>query len=242
MLVILRKEINSFFNSLIAYVVMSAFLVAMGLIVWVFPDSNVLDYGYADLGVFFNLAPYVLIFLVPAVTMRSIAEERRNGTLELLLTKPLTRFSLVLGKFLANWILIICTLVPTLVYYYSVYQLGNPVGNIDSAAVFGSYIGLILLSGTFVAMGVWVSSLNNNQIVAFVLGVFLGFVSYFGLSALSSMLETGVLANWFDFLALDSQYQSLGRGLVDLRNVVYLLSVISFFLFLTYYRLGGLRQ
>jgi ABC-2 type transport system permease protein len=239
---VFRKEVNSFFNSLIAYIVMAAFLVAVGLIVWVFPDTSVLNYGYADLGTFFALTPYVLLFLIPAITMRSLAEESRNGTIELLLTKPLSDWSLVLGKFLANWLLVALTLLPTLLYYLSVYWLGNPPGNIDSAAVAGSYIGLLLLSGVLVAMGLWASSLNDNQIVAFVLGVFLGFVWYVGFSALSQLLESGSLALMFSWVALDEQYQALGRGLVDSRNVVYLLSLTAFFLFLTYGRIGRLRK
>ncbi|HEV7348255.1 gliding motility-associated ABC transporter permease subunit GldF [Telluribacter sp.] len=242
MFAVFRKEVNSFFNSLIAYIVMAAFLVAVGLIVWVFPDTSVLNYGYADLGTFFALTPYVLLFLIPAITMRSLAEESRNGTIELLLTKPLSDWSLVLGKFLANWLLVALTLLPTLLYYLSVYWLGNPPGNIDSAAVAGSYIGLLLLSGVLVAMGLWASSLNDNQIVAFVLGVFLGFVWYVGFSALSQLLESGSLALMFSWVALDEQYQALGRGLVDSRNVVYLLSLTAFFLFLTYGRIGRLRK
>jgi ABC-2 type transport system permease protein len=239
---VFRKEINSFFNSLIAYIVMGAFLVAVGLIVWVFPDTSVLNYGYADLGTFFALTPYVLLFLIPAVTMRSLAEESRNGTLELLLTKPLSDRSLVLGKFLANWLLVALTLLPTLLYYLSVYWLGNPPGNIDSAAVAGSYLGLLLLSGVLVAMGLWASSLNDNQIVAFVLGVFLGFVWYVGFGALTQLLGSSGLAQVFSWVALDAQYQALGRGLVDSRNVVYLLSLTAFFLFLTYQRVGQLRR
>lgn len=242
MLAIFNKEINAFFGSLIAYVVITAFLVAVGLIVWVFPDSNVLDYGYADMGVFFNLTPFVLLFLVPAVTMRSIAEETRNGTLELLLTKPLRDLQLILGKLLACWLLVTVTLLPTLVYYFSLYQLGNPPGNIDSAAVTGSYIGLFLLSGSLVAMGIWVSSLNDNQIVAFVLTVFIGFVWYMGFGALSDLLVSGPLANFFGWLALDRQYMALGKGLIDSRNVVYLLTLIAFFILLTYQRLGSLRR
>ncbi|GAB2767134.1 gliding motility-associated ABC transporter permease subunit GldF [Rhabdobacter roseus] len=242
MFAIFRKEVNSFFNSLIAYIVMVVFLVAVGLMVWVFPDSNVLDYGYADLGAFFSLTPYVLLFLIPAITMRSIAEESRNGTLELLLTKPLTDWALVLGKFLANWVLVVLTLVPTLLYYLSVYWLGNPPGNIDSAAVTGSYFGLLLLSGVLVSMGLWASSLNDNQIVAFVLGVFLGFVWYVGLSSLSQLLGTGTLAWGVQWVALDEQYQALGRGLIDSRNIVYLLSLTAFFLCLTHWRVGRLRK
>jgi ABC-2 type transport system permease protein len=241
-LAIFQKEIGSFFNSLVAYIVMAVFLIAIGLIVWVFPESNVLDYGYADLNAFFSLAPYVLIFLIPAITMRSIAEESRNGTLELLLTKPIRNRDLVLGKFLANWVLVILTILPTGLYYISVYQLGNPVGNVDAAAVFGSYIGLVLLSGVMAAMGLWSSSLNDNQIVAFVLGVFIAFVWYIGFSSISSLFEDGVTAAFFSWLALDEQYRALGKGLVDSRNVIYLLSLIAFFLTLTHWRIQSLRK
>jgi ABC-2 type transport system permease protein len=242
MIAIFRKEINSYFGSLIAYIVMAVFLVAVGLVVWVFPDSNVLDFGYADMGVFFNLTPFVLLFLVPAITMRTIAEESKNGTLELLLTKPLKDLELIVGKLLASWTLVVLTLMPTVIYYFSLYELGNPTGNIDSAAVGGSYIGLALLSGALVSMGVWVSSLNDNQIVAFVLTVFLGFVWYMGFGALSDLLVSGPISSFFGWLALDRQYIALGKGLVDSRNVVYLLSLISFFVVLTYIRLGALRR
>lgn len=239
---IFQKEVSSFFNSLIAYIVMAAFLLAVGLIVWVFPETNVLNYGYADLSTFFSLTPFVLVFLIPAITMRSLAEESRTGTLELLLTKPLSDASLVLGKFLANWLLVALMLLPTVLYYVSVYQLGNPPGNIDSAAVFGSYIGLLLLSGVLTAMGLWASSLNDNQIVAFVIGVLLGFAWYSGFGALSQLLGSGDLALFFSAAALDQQYQALGRGVVDLRNVVYLVSLIVFFLTLTNWRVGALRK
>lgn len=239
---IFRKEIASFFDSLIAYIVMVVFLTAIGLIVWVFPDSNVLDYGYADLGSFFGLAPYVLIFLIPAITMRSLAEESRNGTLELLLTKPIRNADLVLGKFFANWVLVVLTLLPTLIYYYSVYKLGNPEGDIDSAAVFGSYIGLFLFSGVLVSMGIWASSLNDNQIVAFILGVFLAFIWYVGFGAVSGMFGDGLMANLLSGIALDVQYQSLGKGLIDSRNVIYLLSLMAFFICLTLWRVEKLRK
>jgi ABC-2 type transport system permease protein len=239
---IFQKEVGSFFNSLIAYIVMAVFLIAIGLIVWVFPESNILDYGYADLNSFFGLAPYVLIFLIPAITMRSIAEESRNGTLELLLTKPLLNRDLILGKFFANWLLVLITISPTLLYYISVYQLGNPIGNVDSAAVFGSYIGLMLLSGVLVSMGIWSSAINDNQIVAFVLGVFLAFIWYIGFGSVSSLFADGFSAQFFSWLALDEQYKALGKGLIDSRNVVYLFSLIFFFLILTYRRVEGLRQ
>ncbi|QRR02204.1 gliding motility-associated ABC transporter permease subunit GldF [Dyadobacter sandarakinus] len=242
MLAIFQKEIAGFFNSLIAYIVMVVFLTAVGLIVWVFPDSNILDYGYADLGSFFMLAPYTLIFLIPAVTMRSLAEERRAGTLELLLTKPIRNADLILGKFLANWLLILIILLPTLLYYISVYQLGNPPGNVDSAAVAGSYIGLLLLSGVLVAMGIWSSSLNENQIVAFILGVFLAFVWYIGFGSLVPLAGAGPLGEILSWLALDEQYRALGKGLIDSRNVIYLISLMGFFLMLTFWQVEKLRR
>ncbi|NIJ51437.1 gliding motility-associated ABC transporter permease subunit GldF [Dyadobacter arcticus] len=242
MLAVFNKEIGSFFNSLIAYIVMAVFLTAIGLIVWVFPDSNILDYGYADLGSFFSLAPYVLIFLIPAITMRSLAEEARSGTLELLLTKPLRNAELVLGKFLANWVLVLVTILPTLVYYYSVYKLGNPEGNVDSASVFGSYIGLLLFSGVVVSMGIWSSSLNENQIVAFILGVFLAFVWYIGFGAVATLFGAGPISQFFSWAALNGQYQSLGKGVVDSRNVIYLFSIMSLFIFLTFLRIENLRK
>ena len=242
MLAIFQKEIGSFFNSLIAYIVMAVFLTAVGLIVWVFPESNILDYGYADLGSFFKLAPYVLLFLIPAITMRSLAEETRTGTLELLLTKPLRNRDLILGKFFANWVLVIITILPTVLYYISVYQLGNPKGNIDSAAVFGSYIGLILFCGVLVSMGIWSSSLNDNQIVAFILGVFLAFIWYVGFGSVSSLLESGFLSEIFSGMALDEQYSALGKGLIDSRNMIYLFSLMAFFLMLTYWQVEKLRK
>jgi ABC-2 type transport system permease protein len=241
-LAIFQKEIGSFFNSLIAYIVMAVFLTAVGLIVWVFPDSNILDYGYAELGSFFQLAPYVLLFLIPAITMRSLADEIKTGTLELLLTKPLLNRDLILGKFFANWTLVLITLLPTLIYYYSIYKLGNPEGNIDSAAVFGSYIGLMLFSGVLVSIGLWSSSLNDNQVVAFILGVFIAFIWYIGFGAISDLAGTGLVAEIFSWAALDRQYLSLGKGLVDSRNVIYLLSLMAFFLFLTYIQVQKLRK
>lgn len=242
MLAIFQKEIGGFFNSLIAYIVIGVFLIAVGLIVWVFPDSNVLDYGYADLGSFFNLSPYVLLFLIPAITMRSFSEELRAGTLELLLTKPISIRSLVIGKFLANWVLVLITLLPTLIYYYSIYQLGNPVGNVDSAAVVGSYIGLVLLSGTMVSFGIFASSLNDNQIVGFVIGVFLGFLWYIGFGALANLIVNGIGAKLLSWLALDLQYRSLGIGIVNLGSVVYQISLILFFAFLTIIQIENIRR
>lgn len=237
MLAIFRKEVNQFFSSPIAYIIMAVFLTALGLLLWVFPDTSLLEYGYADMGTFFNLTPYIMLFLVPAITMRSIAEEIRSGTLEWLLTKPVSRWGIVGGKFLASWFLIAVLLLPTILYYITLYQLGNPPGNIDSAAVAGSYVGLFLLSGVFVTIGLWASSLNDNQVVAFMLGVFFSFLLYVGLSALAGLDIFGGLAYYLSYFALDEQYRSLGRGLVDSRNVVFLFSLMGFFLYLTVNRL-----
>lgn len=242
MLAVFHKEINSFFSSLTAYIVMAVFLTAVGLLMWVFPDTNILNYGYADMGTFFNLTPFVLLFLIPAITMRALAEEVRNGTIELLLTKPLSTWGLVLGKFWASLALAIVTLLPTLLYYYSIYQLGNPVGNVDSAQIFGSYIGLALLCAVFVAVGMWTSSLSDNQIVAFVLGVFISFLLYNGIGAIAKLDFWGSLAYPLSWISLDEQYADLGRGLIDSRNVIYLFSVTILFLWLTHFRVTAKRK
>jgi ABC-2 type transport system permease protein len=233
MFAIFKKELNSFLNSLLGYIVLAVFLTAIGLIFWVFPDTNVLDYGFADMGTFFNLTPYIFMFLVPAITMRAFADEVKTGTIELLLTKPLSLWQLVLGKFLASWALIGIALLPTLIYYYSVYQLGGPVGNIDSAAVWGAYIGLFLLGGVFAAIGVFTSALTDNQVVAFVLGVFVSFILYLGISSIAQLDFWESWRYTLSQFGLDTQYNALGKGLVDARNVVYLLSIMGAMLFFT---------
>jgi ABC-2 type transport system permease protein len=237
MIAIFRKEISQFFGSTMAYIIMGTFLAVMGLLLWVFPDTNLLDYGYADLGQFFVLTPYILLLLAPAVTMRALADERRAGTLEWLLTKPVGRWGVVLGKFGACWLLAALTLLPTLLYAWSLYQLGSPVGNLDVAMVAGSYVGLLLLAGVFVAVGLWASSLTDTQVVAFVIGVVACLLLYAGLSTLSTLFGTADIAYWLAYLSLDEQYAALGRGLLDTRNLVYLLSLIAFFLALTERRL-----
>ena len=162
---VFKKEFNGFLNSFVAYIAISVFLVGVGLLMWVFPDTSILNYGFADLETLFSFGPYVFMFLVPAITMRMFADEKKSGTLELLLTKPLTDLQIILGKYFAGFALVIFSLIPTLLYYFSVYQLGNPIGNIDTAGVIGSYIGLILLGGVFISIGVFASSLTDNQVV-----------------------------------------------------------------------------
>jgi len=220
------KEINAFFNQLTGYLLLTVFLIALGLVVWVFPETSVLDYGFADLEALFVYTPFVFVFLVPAITMRMIAEEKKSGTWELLVTSPLTNTQIILAKYFASLAVIFLALLPTLIYYYSIVKLGDPVGNIDSAGFFGSFIGLVLIGAVFGAIGLFSSSLTDNQITAFVIGVFLGFLLYFGLSALAS-LQRNNLALWIEELSLSYHYQSMGRGVINSSNLVYFLSVIG---------------
>ncbi|TXK47576.1 gliding motility-associated ABC transporter permease subunit GldF [Pontibacter qinzhouensis] len=227
MLAILKKEFNGFLNSLIAYIVMAVFLVAIGMFMWVFPDSNVLDYGYADMQTLFNMAPWLFLFLIPAITMRTFAEEKREGTMELLLTKPITDLQLILGKYFAALLLSLLALLPSLLYYYSVYELGNPVGNIDSAAVVGSYLGLVFLAGVFTAIGVFASSVSDNQIISFVIAVFLCYIIYTGFDLIATLPLWGTAGYAISQLGIAFHYSSISKGLIDSRDVLYFLSVIT---------------
>lgn len=229
---LLFKEINTFFNHLTGYLLLTAFLVALGLVVWVFPETSVLEYGFADLEALFIYTPFVFVFLVPAITMRMIAEERKSGTWELLITSPLRNSQIILAKYFAALALIVMALLPTLIYYYSIFQLGDPVGNIDSAGFFGSFIGLILIGAVFAAIGIFSSALTDNQITAFVTGVFLGFLLYFGLSAIAD-LQRSDAALFVEELSLSYHYKSMGRGVIDSSNLVYFLSLIGTLLVLT---------
>jgi ABC-2 type transport system permease protein len=226
MIQILSKELNSFLNSLIAYVVIGVFLIAIGLLMWVFPETSVLEYGYADMDTLFSLGPYVFIFLVPAITMRSFAEEKKAGTIELLITKPLSDWDIIVGKFLACFLLVMGALLPTLVYYFSVYQLGNPVGNVDTPGVTGSYIGLILMGAVFCSVGILASSLTRNQIIAFIIAAFLSFLLFSGFESLSALNIWSSNTLFIKQLGLLEHYESLSRGLIDSRDVIYFLSVI----------------
>lgn len=223
------KEINAFFGSLTGYLVLALFLIALGLIVWVFPESSVLDYGFSDLESLFSYTPYVFTFLIPALSMRAISEERKSGTWELLRTSPLSLVQIILAKYLALLALVFLAVLPTLLYAFSIIQLGDPVGNLDQAGFFGSWIGLLMIGGTFAAVGLFASSLTSQQVVAFVLGVFLCFVLYFGFTALAEML-TGEIAYWVEELSLSYHYISLSRGVVDSRDLFFLFGMIWVFL------------
>jgi len=232
MRVLVLKEVRGFLGSLIGQVVVVVFLLLTGLFLWVFPN-NILDTGYADLAPLFFIAPWVFLFLVPAVTMRSFSEERRTGTIELLLTKPLTEMQLVLAKYLAAVILIVFALLPTLVYWYSLHELAMPKGNLDTGGIIGSYIGLLLLASCFGAIGVFASSITENQGVAFMIAVFLCFFLYLGFDLVASFDAFGVLEGPIKSIGIQEHYASLSRGVVDLRDVLYFLGTIAVFLLLT---------
>ena len=233
MIQILTKEFNSFLNSLIAYVVMGVFLASIGLLTWVFPETSVLDYGYADMYSFFALSPYVFLFQVPAITMRSFAEERKTGTIELLLTKPVTDWEIILGKYLACFYLVLLSILPTILYYFSISALGNPVGNIDSSAVVGSYIGLILLAAVFCAVGIFSSAITTNQIISFIVSAFLCYLFLAGFESIALFEVWGGSALLIKQFGILYHYDSLSRGVIDSRDVIYFLSIVALMLLLT---------
>jgi len=226
---LLLKEINQFFSSLTGYIVLFLFVLMNGLFIWVFPGNyNVLDSGYASLNSVFQLAPWVFLFLVPAVSMRMFADEKKSGTLELLLTRPVTDLEIVMAKYLSSLVLVILSLLPTLIYYASVYAMGNPVGNIDSGGFWGSYIGLLFLASSYAAVGVFASSLTDNQVVAFLLALILSFVCYLGFDYIGSVFSASeVLIVKF---GINEHYRSMSRGVIDTRDVLYFLSLITLFI------------
>lgn len=233
MLSLYLKEVNAFFNNLSGYLILSVFLISLGLVVWVFPDTSVLDYGFSDLEPLFIYTPYIFTFLIPAITMKMIAEEKRSGTWEILLTSPLGSTQIILAKYFAALTLIIVALLPTLVYYFSVVQLGDPVGNIDHAGFFGSWIGLVFIGAVFASIGLMCSALTSHQIVAFIMGVFIIFLMYFGWTALVQLQVMSPLALFLEEISLSFHYQSMSRGVIDAKNVSYFLSVIIISLGLT---------
>lgn len=231
---IYKKEINLFLSSLVGYLSVAVFLVATGLFVWVFPTYSVIDYGFSGLDSFFEMSPYVFLFLIPAITMRMLSEEMQTGTFELLATRPLTDWQIIMGKYLASISLVALALLPTLIYYFSVYELGLPKGNIDSGAAFGSYIGLFLLGSVFAAIGMFASSLSQNQIVAFLWALFLCAFCYDAFANLSKLsIFLGKTDAIVEKLGISYHYQSISRGLVDFRDVIYFFTIISFFLLAT---------
>ncbi len=234
MFALLKKEFNSFFASPIGYLVIGLFLLLNGLFLWVFKgDFNILDSGFADLSPFFLLAPWILIFLIPAVTMRCFSDEKKQGTLELLLTKPISKLSIVLGKFLGALVLIILALLPTLLYAYTINNLGSPVGNLDSGSAIGSYFGLLFLVTAYTAIGVFASTLSDNQIVAFLIAVFICFIFYIGFEGLYDITSIKLV----EYLGMSTHFKSMSRGVIDSRDLIYFVAVTALFIGLTVFKL-----
>ena len=242
MLAIFRKEINAFFSSLIGYIVIGVFLVLMGLLLWVFPDYSILDNNYANLDTLFGVAPMIFMFLIPAVTMRTLAEETQSGTIELLVTRPISDWQIIGGKYMACLALVAFALMPTILYYVTVYNLGATPGNLDSGGIAGSYIGLFFLAAAFTAIGLFASSLTNNQIVAFVLAAFLCFFVYLAFGFLSQLpIFFGKSDDVVQSIGIEYHYNSMSRGVLDTRDLIYFISVIAFFLSATVLSLGRRR-
>lgn len=238
MFAILKKEINAFFASPVGYLVVAVFLLLNGLFLWLFKgEFNILDNGFAELTPFFNLAPWILLFLIPAVTMRSFSDEKKQGTLELLLTKPIKKINIVLGKYLGAFVLILTALLPTLLYVYSVYQLGNSIGNLDLGSTLGSYFGLLFLIAAYTAIGVFASTLSNNQIVAFIVSVFLCFFFYYGFNGMADLLSSESVSQ----LGMEAHYKSMSRGVLDTRDILYFASITIIFIFLTVLQLNEIK-
>jgi len=234
MLILFRKEIGSFLNSLIGYIVITVFLLINGLFLWVFQsDFNILDFGFASLDGLFMVAPFVFLFLIPAITMRSFAEEQKSGTIEMLLTKPLTDLEIILAKYFAAVVLVVFSVLPTLIYFYSVYQLGMPKGNLDIGGILGSYFGLIFLGATFAAIGLFASSVTNNSIIAFILAVSVSLFAYIGFDFIYSLDMFGSVDLFVKSLGINAHYLSMSRGVVDSRDLIYFISLIVFFVLLT---------
>jgi ABC-2 type transport system permease protein len=238
---IVLREIKSFFGSPIGYLVIAVFLIGNGLFLWVFEgEYNILNSGFADLSSFFTLAPWILIFLIPAVTMRSFSDEKKQGTLELLLTKPLSIWEIVNGKFLGSLLLIVIAIIPTLIYAWAIYDLGMPEGNIDMGSTIGSYFGLLFLISAYSAIGIFTSTLSENQIVAFIIAVFICFFLYFGLESASTLVPS--FQSLISTMGMQSHFKSMGRGVIDTRDVIYFISITVLFLSFTVYNLKSIKS
>lgn len=237
---LLLREIKSFFGSPIGYLVIAIFLLLNGLFLWVFEgDFNILNSGFADLSPFFTLAPWILIFLIPAVTMRSFSDEKKQGTIELLFTKPITVWEMVNGKFFGALLLIILAILPTIVYVFVLSSLGDPSGSIDTGSIIGSYFGLLFLISGYSAIGIFTSALSDNQIVAFIMAVFLCFVFYYGFEGVSAI--TGGFSDFVSALGMNYHFKSISRGVIDTRDIIYFVSITVLFLSLTVYKLKTLK-
>jgi ABC-2 type transport system permease protein len=236
MYALFTKEIKSFFGSLIGYVIIGVFLIANGIFLWVIPSSdnaNIIDSGLATLEPLFAMAPWLYLLLIPAMTMRSMADEKMLGTLELIVTKPISDLQIILAKYFANLTILFLSLLPTIVYFFTVYNYGAQKGNIDSGATLGSYIGLFLLGAIFIAIGIFSSSVTKSQIISLIIAIILSIFCYMGFEYISELNFFGEYALLVDQMGISYHYYSVSQGQIDSRDVVYYLSAIVFFILLT---------
>lgn len=232
------KEIKGFFSSVIGYVVIAFFLLIVSLFMWVFPTNfNIFQVGAANIDTLFLISPWVFLFLVPAITMNMFADELRTGNMELLLTRPISEFKIVMAKYLASIVLVLIALVPTLLFLFSIDSLADPVGNVDYGAIAGSYIGLVFLGAVYASIGIFASSLSKNVIVSFLLGILFCFLFYLGFDLLSDLISAGSVSEFIKSLGINDHYSSVSRGVVDSRDIIYFLSVIALFVFFSKLRL-----
>jgi ABC-2 type transport system permease protein len=235
---IFKKELRAFFSNATGYIVVGIFLVLMSLLLWIIPgEYNILDTGYANVDGLFYLAPWLFLFLCPAVTMRFFAEEKQTGTWELLITKPIGEMQIVLGKYFAGWLLVSIALLPTVIYYFSVSYLAEPQGNVDSGAFWGSFIGLFFLAAVYVAIGTFASSLTKNQVIAFIVAAALSFFFYYGFEVIAGFFTNGQLIQISETLGIHAHYKSMSRGVIDSRDVAYFIFITSVFFGLTSWRI-----
>ena len=240
MMAILKKELHSFFNSPIGYLIVLLFLILNGLFLWVFKgDFNIFDYGFADLGNFFLLTPWVFLFLVPAITMRSLSEEKKLGTLELLLIKPVSTSKIIWGKFLGVFAVGLIALIPTIIYVFVISDLGITKGNYDLGILLGSYFGIVFLLGLYCSVGIYTSSLSDNQIFTFILGATLCFLIFYGFDALSTLFTDGSAQQFLKSLGAKAHFEDISKGVLDTRDILYFLSLTTFFIFLAINKLSN---
>ena len=243
MLAIFKRELTSFFTSPIGYLVIGLFLILNGLFLWAFKGPfNIFDYGFADLSKFFLLAPWIFLFLIPAITMRSFSEERKLGTMELLFIKPISVWHTVMGKFLGTFALALIAIAPTVLYVFAVSSLGSTAGNLDIGLVWGSYLGLLFLVAAYTAIGLFASAITNNQIVAFLVGVLLCFAFYYGFEAVATLFTNGSTSLFVESLGMKSHFESNAAGVISTRDLIYFISLAICFLYAAVIHLNNLER
>ncbi|MBJ10169.1 MAG: gliding motility-associated ABC transporter permease subunit GldF [Flavobacteriales bacterium] len=234
MFALFKKEINGFFSTPVGFLIIAVFLLSNSLLMWGFSsDYNILDNGYAHMDSLFILAPILFLLFIPAVTMRLFADEHKEGTIELILTKPLTELQIVLAKYFAGLILVILSILPTLVHYFSIYSLGETNGNLDSAGIFGSYIGLFFLASGFVAIGTFSSAISKNQIISFIIAIIISAFFYLGWDIIASGISNGKVELTIQYIGINAHYLSLSKGVIDTRDILYFISLNTLFVLLT---------